>query len=504
MTLSPPDRPPSDRECARAASPGLWRALAIAATALVSAIAMMLGGCASSAGIAPTAQALQPSRLGLDAAPSAPGVASNWWLAIGDPTLTALVERALAEQPTVRIAQARLERAQALRAGAQSAAGPQLNGAVDLTRERFSANGSVPPPLAGSTRTLASAQLSATWELDFFGRNRAAIDAALGGERAARADVQAARNLLATQVARTALQLARLEAQREVAAAALRQRESTLALIRDRVRGGLDSNVELRQGEGALPAARQQIEHIDEQLTLTRHALAVLTAQAPAATEALRMDLDRWHLPALPAVLPADLLGRRADVSAARWRVEASSDELRSAHAQFYPNVDLMAFAGLSAIGLDRLIDAGSRQIGAGPAIRLPIFDSGRLRANLRAKTADVDGAIESYNATVLDAVRDAADQLASLRSIARQQREQALARSAAESAYDLALQRYRAGLSPYLVVLNVEASVLDQRRLTVDLRAREVDAQLGLIRALGGGFDADATAVATRTESTP
>jgi outer membrane protein TolC len=132
-----------------------------------------------------------------------------------------------------------------------------------------------------------------------------------------------------------------------------------------------------------------------------------------------------------------------------------------------------------------------------GPAIRLPIFDSGRLRANLRGKSADLDVAVESYNATVVDAVRDVADQIASLQSIARQQTEQVSAQAAAESAYDLAVQRYKAGLGTYLTVLNAETHVLTQRRAATDLKARALDTQVALIRSLGGGYATTDTRIA-------
>jgi len=165
----------------------------------------------------------------------------------------------------------------------------------------------------------------------------------------------------------------------------------------------------------------------------------------------------------------------------------------RPAKAEFYPSVNLVAFAGLSSIGLGRLLEAGSAQAGFGPALRLPIFDSGRLRANLHGKAADVDAAVASYNGALLGALRDVADQLAGQQSIARQQSEQRKAQDAAESAYQLAVQRYRAGLGSYLVVLSAEGTVLAQRRLGVDLKARALDNQVQLIRALGGGYVSEA-----------
>jgi outer membrane protein TolC len=162
------------------------------------------------------------------------------------------------------------------------------------------------------------------------------------------------------------------------------------------------------------------------------------------------------------------------------------------ARAQFYPNVNLLGFAGFQSVGFTSWLDPGSRTWGVGPAVSLPVFDAGRLRANLSAQTADVDAAVASYNAVLIDAVRDVADQIGSIRSIERQAAEQRAAQTAAESAYELATLRYRAGLGNYLTVLAAETSVLERRRLGITLRARRLDATIQLMRALGGGYQAD------------
>ncbi|HWH83303.1 MAG TPA: efflux transporter outer membrane subunit [Burkholderiaceae bacterium] len=476
--------------------------IAAIAVALASSVVLMLGGCASSAGIAPVAQPIAPVSVGLDsAAPATPPLATDWWRAFGDAPLSDLVDKALAANPSLKVAQARLERARAAVAGAQSAEGLKVNGELNATRQRFSANGIYPPPLGGGIFTIGTAQIGASYEFDFFGKNRAAIEAALGAERAAQADAQAARILLASNVARTYVQLGRLFEQRDVAVRSLKQRDDILALVKQRVQGGLDTNVELRQGEGALPESRQQIEQLDEQIALTRHALAALTAQPPAALDTLVVPLRSVQLVPVPPAVPADLLGRRADIAAARARIEAAGSDVKNAKASFYPNINLTAFVGLNSIGLDRLLRSGSEQYGIGPALTLPIFDAGRLRANLRGKTADLDAAVESYNGAVIDAVHDVADQLSSVRSIERQQVEQRSALASAESAYDLATQRYRAGLGTYLTVLNADTSVLMQRRLGADLKARALDVQLALIRALGGGYADAATQSAAAGE---
>ncbi len=480
------------REGARRAADAMTRfpAMTLVAVAVACVPLLGLGGCASSAGIASTAKPLPAATVGVDGnATTTPAIAADWWRGFGDTALDDLVTRALAGNPGLKVAQARLARAAAAVDGAQASDGPQISAAVDATRQLFSATSIYPPPLGGSVRTLATAQLGGGYEFDFFGRNRAAIEAAIGNQRAVQADVEAARSVLASSVVRGYVQLGRLFAQREVAVRALKQREDMLTLIQQRVQSGLDTAVELRQGEGAPPEARQQIEQLDEQIALARHALAALSAQPPTALDALSPSLRAWPAVKLPATVPADLLGRRADIAAARWRIEAAGSDMQSTKAQFYPNINLTAFVGLSSIGLNKLINAGSEQFGVGPALRLPVFDSGRLRANLRGKAADLDAAIESYNGAVLDAVHDAADQIGSLQSIARQQAQQASAQTAAEAAFDLATQRYKAGLSSYLTVLTAESSVLNQRRQAVDLKARAIDTEIALIRTLGGGY---------------
>jgi len=458
----------------------------------LSAAVLVLGGCASDAGISPRATLLDAAALGLHGDGSAqPAVNDAWWQGFGDPALDALVAKALADSPDLKLAQARLARAAASVSAAQAADGPQVNASLDVTRQRFSATSIYPPPLGGSIRTLGTAQLGGSREFDLFGRHRAAIEAAVGARRAAEADTAAARTMLASSVARTYLQLGRLQAQRALAERALQQRQELLVLIEQRVRSGLDSMIEQRQGEGALPESRQHIEQLDGQIALARQALAALTAQPTDALDNLAVQLARVRSQPLPAVLPADLLGRRADIAAARWRVAAAGSQVQAARAQFYPNINLMAFVGLASVGLDRLVQAGSEQYGAGPAIRLPIFDAGSLRANLGSRTADLDAAVESYNAAVLDAVHDVADQISTLRSVSRQQAEQQRAQAATEAAYALSTQRFKAGLSSYLSVLNAETAVLGQRRQAVDLQAHALESQVGLLRALGGGYQA-------------
>ena len=474
---------------------------AVARMALVSVaglvaaglIATGLGGCADMSGIAPKAQLREIPLLAQEktTALQAPAPSADWWRDFGDDTLNALEERALQANPNLGLAQARLARAQSFEILAQSAGSPQLTGQLDLTRQRYTGNGAVPPPLAGSVRSTGILQVAGNWELNFFGKNRAALDSAIGSANAARLDVDAARELLASQVARGYFQLLRLNEQAAVASGTLAQRAQNLQLVQERVAAGLDTALELRQSEGSLPEARLQLETVQEQIALARNALFALVGEQNIDFPHVPLALFAIKTGVIESVIPADLLGRRADITAARWRVEAASSDVANAKTQFYPNLNLVAFAGVSSIGLGRLLEGGSQQGGVGPALRLPIFDAGRLRANLHGKTADLDAAVESYNAAVVDALRDAADQLASSQAIARQQTEQRNAATASESAYAVAVQRYQAGLGNSLNVLAAETAVLAQRRLAVDLAGRALDTRVALVRALGGSYSA-------------
>lgn len=460
--------------------------------AVLLLLAMALAGCASTKGIAPTGQARTVESLGASPASPVDWPRDQWWNAFRDPVLDGLVARALADSPTLAGAQARLARAQSAVDNARAAQLPQVNAEADITRQRFSERGLFPPPLGGSAVTLNTVQLSGNWELDFFGRERAALQAALSAERASAAEQQAARVLLATAVARSYMQLARLGAQREVGLALRKDSEQVLRLVQARVNNGLDTMVELRQAEGTVPQINQQLEAIDEQMALTRHALAALIGAAPQDTDALAPALpaeDDIGWTAAPPLIPADLVGRRADVVAARWRVEAAARAIDVARAEFYPNINLAAFVGFSSLSLSHWIENGSQVWGIGPALHLPVFDGGHLRANLRGRSADFDAAVASYNGALIEAVHDVADQLSSLQSIERQAREQEAAQRAAESAFELATLRYRAGLGTFLTVLSAENNVLTQRRSGVDLRARAIDARIQLVRALGGGY---------------
>ena len=469
------------------------------ASALLAAL--VLTGCASQGPQHPPLAQLSAADVGLNGSTSNSTQASldntalasgQWWAGLGDAQLNALVAQALAGNPSLAASNARFEKAAALATATSTATDVHGSIGVDATRQRYSANGLFPPPLAGNYYNSGNVQAGLSWTPDFFGKHSAELQSALGQARAAKADGAAAANQLAAQVARSYVALARLIAQREVAERTLGQRQSLLSLSEQRTRAGLDSQVELTQSQAGIPDARTQIEMLNEQITLTRRTIAVLCAQAPDAQNALTPRLATLRIQPVPQVLGADLLGRRPDVVAARWRVEAATSGIDSAKADFYPDVNLTAFIGLNALGFDNIFKTSSRQVGVTPALRLPIFEGKRLRAQLRGKQADLDTAIAQYNGVVLDAVKQAGDAIASVQSLDRQQKLQQESLAKAERAYDFSVQRYKAGLGTQITVLNTETQLIAQRRLAVDLQARELDTRVALAAALGGGWSDD------------
>lgn len=464
----------------------------------LASVVILLSGCASPGAPLGRLPETTAAAVGLTEAASA-DVSARWWATLGDERLTGLVDRALQGQPTLAVAQARVQRAMALARVTEGSNGPQASLSADATRQRYPERSLYPPPIAGAIMNSGNVNAGLSWNPDWYGREAAALASSLDQAHAAQADADAAANALGTQVARGYVDLARLVAQRDVAVRTLAQRQELRDLTRQRVAAGLDTRVEEVQADSALPDTRVQIEALNEQITLARHQLAVLTGQAPGALDDLAPALGALSLQPVPARMGADLLGRRPDVVAARWRVEAASQDVAVAKTAFYPDINLTAFVGLSAFGLNNFFEASNRQYGVTPALHLPLFDGGRLRAQLNGREAELNAAIAQYNASVLDAVREAADAIASVRSIEQQGRDQAEALAGAEAAYSLALQRYRAGLGTYLVVLNAESQWLAQRRAAVDLQARRLDTGLALYKALGGGWsEASATRVAS------
>ncbi|HJV82152.1 efflux transporter outer membrane subunit [Noviherbaspirillum sp.] len=461
----------------------------------------LLTACAGFQPVAPQVKPLDRLALG-DRATVAQSVDAwpqdDWWTAFADVQLNRLMQHALDSSPTLAVAQARIARAQATANLARSSGAPQLNAGVDLGYGRQSENYLIPrPPLGkgGEYISQGQASLNFGYDLDLWGKNDALIRSAQAQLKSANFDRDAARLALTSSVARAYAQLAAQYELQDILLATQEQRRAIHRLVNQRVANGLDTQVEVKQAETNEAALRIELEQLATSIKVTRLQIVALAGDMPAAADAIKRPTLKAGPVTVPATLPLDLLGRRPELAAQRAHIIAAVGEAEAAKAQFYPNVNLNALIGFQSIGLGELLTSGSLINSVGPAIRLPIFDGGRLRANYAAKASEIDAAVAQYNQSVITAAQDVAEHLTRVADLSREEAAAQDALAAAEEAHRLAMLRYKGGLSPYLTVLTVETQLLTQRRAIANIRARRDDLQIGLIRALGGGFSDDAHA---------
>ena len=462
---------------------------------LAASLALALGACADMGHIAPQAALADAHALDGGKTNEAAGAAiawprAQWWQALQDPQLDRLMEQALADSPTLRGAQARVRQAEALAGAAEDKTRPQGDASVSINRELYSQHGSTPAPLAGNYAWRNQATVTASYDLDLWGRNRAALAAALGDVQLASAESQMARLALETALVRTYIQLSYEFTLQDVIQNSLAQRARILDITQRRRQAGIGTDIDVAQIETTLPAGRRQLEQANESLALLRNQLAALSGKGPSAGSALTRPVLRLDQPlAIPAALPADLIGRRPDIAAQRWRVEAAAKRIDAARAEFYPNVNLVAFAGFQAFGFSHFLDANSQVRGASPALSLPIFAGARLRAQLGSQTAVYDGAVEQYNATVINAMADVANAVTKAQSLRKQHALTQQALATAQRARDLAEQTYKAGMSDAINMLNTQVALLAEQQQQAQNGASELDLYVSLMNALGGGM---------------
>jgi len=463
---------------------------------LAASLALALAACADMGHIAPQATLADAHALDGGNTDNAASAAidwprARWWQALQDPQLNRLMEQALADSPTLRGAQARVRQAEALAGAAEDKSRPQFDASVSVNRELYSQHGATPAPLAGNYAWRNQATVTASYDLDLWGRNRAALAAALGDVQLASAESQMARLALETALVRTYIQLSYQYTVQDVIRNSLAQRTRILDITRRRRQAGIGTDIDVAQVETSLPAGRRQLEQTNEALALLRNQLAALSGKGPSAGSALSRPVLRLDRPLeIPSALPADLIGRRPDIAAQRWRVQAAAKRIDAARAEFYPNVNLVAFAGLQAFGFSHFLDANSQLRGATPALSLPLFAGARLRAQLGSQTAVYDGAVEQYNATVINAMMDVANAVTKAQSLQKQHALTQQALATAQRARDLAEQAYQAGMSDAINMLNTQVALLAEQREQAQNGASELDLYVSLMNALGGAIE--------------
>ncbi|HTH62201.1 MAG TPA: efflux transporter outer membrane subunit [Paraburkholderia sp.] len=464
----------------------------------VLAVSLIIAGCASTGGIAPEAKRADAAALDAGSAIRAADAdaqwpASDWWRGYRDPQLDAWIEAAQAGSPSLAIAQARVREARSMAGVAASGLLPHVSGNLSIQRQQWSDNVFYGPgPLAGANTWNNTASLGLSYHLDLWGEDRNAAERALDAAHASAADARAAQLELEVNVTRAYIDLAMNYALLDIAKETLAQQQKIVEHAQKRLAGGIGTQLEVSQATTPLPEYERRIDALDEAIALGKNQLAALAGKGPGAGESIARPQLALSAPAgLPSALPAELIGHRPDVVAARWTVAAQARGIDVAKAGFYPNVNLLvSMGGYAAAGpLFQFLKSMSGSYAGGPALSLPIFDGGRLRAQLGAQSAAYDIAVEQYNQTIVTALKQIADEVVRMRSLATQADDAHRSVAAAQRNYDLAVEGFRRGLTDYLNVLVAHNQLLRAQEGVARIEAERLTAHASLVAALGGGL---------------
>jgi NodT family efflux transporter outer membrane factor (OMF) lipoprotein len=469
------------------------RKLSVTVRGGTALVLFFVAGCAPDLG--PKSEFTKPLELASTAslnAPRAEWPLDTWWKPYNDPQLNQLIEEALHDSPDLKIAEARIRAADAMGDIQNANLYPTVvgNGAVAESEGSRNVEGAAFRNfLPSGWHHSAQMQAAFQYELDFFGKNRASLSAALSEVEAARAGGAAARLQISAAVASVYGGLMQLYADQQTAQEAVRLHRETANLVRKRVKAGMDNEASYSQAQAQLKAANVGTREIERLITVTQHQLAALLGKGP--DRGLTVAAVPQHLTdtGLPISLSADLIGRRPDIVAARRMAEAASAHIDVANANFYPNVDLTGAFGLQTLDIKYLVQASSEMGTFGPAITLPIFDYGRNTGIYKAARAGYDAAVAEYNKTLTNALREVADAYATRRAIEDELVGSKDSLADSENAYRILKVRYEAGFARYLDLLTAETLLLQQKRAVADLGAQAFIADVALVRSLGGGY---------------
>ncbi|WP_115720070.1 efflux transporter outer membrane subunit [Gallaecimonas mangrovi] len=458
-------------------------------------------GCISSEGLGPQAdpQAAEAMAYGnaiKTAQKDAAWPKQQWWKALGDPQLDNWVGKAVANSPTMAEAQARIRNAMAVAGLTAGSSTPKLNVDASIKRHKWATDNFYGPgELTGANTWDNSLGLGFSYVLDFWGREKNKTEAALNRAQVTVAESQASQLSLESQMVKAYIAFSYDYAERDVKQALLKQQQHILALVKQRLDGGLGTELDVAQAQAPIPAMEQALEDVNERLALSRNAIAVLAGLSPAAGAQLkRPAMNLTQAPSIPSVVPLALVGHRPDVVASRWLVASYARDIDAAKADFYPNINLAASVGLSAVNGNILnfLDKDKFTYTAGPVLSLPILDGDTRRDTLASYSAGYDIAVAKYRQTLLGALKGISDQLIRLHSLDKQQQLAAKAVAVAQQSYDLTLKSYQGGLSTYMDVLNTEQNLFTQKLVVEHLVASRLAAHAALQVALGGGLDDD------------
>lgn len=413
---------------------------------------------------------------------------TQWWQLYHDRRLNALQQQLLQANPDLAAAVAHFDAASAYASGLHGGLWPQANAAATPMRQRQSDS----RPLRGDTQPSVynsdTATVGLSFDLDLWGRIRNQVAAGDAEAQASGDDLAAAQLSLQQQLATLYVQVRGLDAQAGTLSHSLDDYTQALQLTRDRYEGKISSELDLTRAQSQLAEAKAQLDDVRAQRNLAEHAIAELVGQLPDSFS-LAADQPLMAIPTLPAQLPSRLLQRRPDVAAAERRVFAANSNVGVARAAWYPDFSLSGLIGGQTQGVGNLLSAANRYWAIGPVLNLPLFDGGRRSAADRQAKAEFDEAAAQYHSKVLHAVREVEDNLGQLHDLQIEATDEKAAVDAANATEQIAMGRYQAGAASYLEVVTAQTAALVAQRQLQTLQTRQVQASVGLVVALGGGW---------------
>lgn len=453
------------------------------------ALALVLGAAACSVGpewmrpqtAAPAAWTEPPA----DSAVAWPS--AEWWRGFGSGELDALIMAAQANNTDIAAAAARIAQADARARIAGAALYPEITGGADARRAYTGRANS----LTGRSRTTVSygATAAASYEIDFWGRNRAALTAAEALALASRFERETVAITVTSNVAATYFRILAFQDRLAIAHDNLANAERVLGVVQARVDAGAASDLELAQQRTVVANQRAALPPLEQQLRQSANALSVLLGAPPEAVAVRGGSLDMLRFPAVAPGLPSELLARRPDIANAEALLRSANADIRAARAALFPSIDLTGQGGFESVALASLFNSAGFFYSLVAGLTQPIFSGGRLEGQVELSQARYEELLQTYRATVIAAFADTEDALVALRQLARQQTLQEQAVAQAQRAFELADARFRAGAVDLLTVLDAQRSLFSARDQFVQIRSARLQALVSLFRALGGGW---------------
>jgi len=415
---------------------------------------------------------------------------SDWWRGFGSPQLDSLIAEAQADNLDVAAAAARVRQADAQARIAGAALLPSVVLGSDVSRVRQpSSSGSSGNGSSGKGTPLYDATISASYEIDFWGKNRSALEAAQETAQASRYDEQTIALTTVSSVATTYFQILEFRDRLTVAEQNLASAEDVLDALRAQVEFGTQSELAVAQQETTVATLRAAIPPLEQQLRQFIDALAILVGQPPEAVDITAGSLNDLSYPTVTPGLPSALLSRRPDVAMAEAQLISANANIRVARAAFFPSIQLTAQGGVESTALSTLFGPAGILYSLAASVTQPIFEGGALEGQLHFEQGVYDELLQDYRKSVISAFQDVEDSLIAIQKTAEQEELEKVAVAQAQRAFDIATSQLRAGTIDVLTVLNTETALFTAQDTLAQVQAAHVNAIVSLFRALGGGW---------------